>query len=70
MSQIFKNSISAVPIYFNNLMVIFVSIVYGFYHVQVVMRNTVLSIYLIDHLKIDASTIAWFPVISSLSLLW
>jgi DHA1 family tetracycline resistance protein-like MFS transporter len=43
--------------------------IYVMFYFQLLIKNTFLSIYMLDRLQFEATMIAWFPAVSSLSML-
>jgi DHA1 family tetracycline resistance protein-like MFS transporter len=67
--MIVKQYRSAAGSLLRNRSVLPIMFVYVLFNVQIIVKNTFLSVYMVDYLKFDTMTIAWFPAISSISML-
>lgn len=64
-----KQYLSSAGVLFRNRSVLPIMFVYVFFNLQIIIKNTFLSLYMLDSLKFDTAAIAWFPAISSISML-
>jgi DHA1 family tetracycline resistance protein-like MFS transporter len=60
---------SAAGSLFRNRSVMPIMFVYVLFNFQIIIKNTFLSLYMLEALKFDTTTIAWYPAISSIAML-
>ncbi|OCT12556.1 hypothetical protein A8709_32580 [Paenibacillus pectinilyticus] len=64
-----KQYLSAAGVLFRNRSVLPIMFVYVLFNIQIIIKNTFVSLYMLDTLKFSTPSIAWFPAISSITML-